>query len=83
MFLLSKIRPLYKEIPRIFKILVLISIVFLLVNETSKEHIVLEKILYISYLILFKKNEVQALFHSSSEVDGITLEFAFKLDIKI
>lgn len=51
------------------------------VAEANRE--ILERILYICYLIQFKKNEVQALLNSSNEINTITLAFALKLGLKI
>lgn len=50
-------------------------------TEASKE--VLKKVLYICYLIWFKKNKIQALLDSGSEVNTIIPVFVSKLDLKI
>lgn len=47
---------------------------------------VLEKVLYIHYLLYFckdKKNKVQALINSGKKVDAIRLEYTLKLGLKI
>lgn len=57
---------------------------FLLVTEANKKNnIILDQILFVFYLIYFKKKEIHALINLSSKVNAITSEFAFKLGLKI
>ena len=52
-------------------------------TKTSQKDIVaLDQVLYIHYPIWFKKNKVQALLHSSSEVNAMIPEYVLKLDLK-
>lgn len=43
----------------------------------------LQKVLYIHYLIWFKKEEVQALINSVSEVNAMTPMYASKLGLNV
>ena len=52
--------------PKTFKKLVLVLATSLSVIETTKEDIIIEKILCILYLIWFKKKKVRALLDLSS-----------------
>lgn len=55
-----------------------------LVTRTSKEdNVALEQILYIYYLIRFKKNKVQALINLNNEVNAITPVYVSKLGLQI
>ena len=66
------------------KKLVSVSATFLLVTKTSKkDNVALQRVLYVYYQIQFKKNEVQALFDSNSEINTITLAYALKLGLKV
>lgn len=75
-------RSFYKVLSKL-KNLVLVLANSLFVTETSKEDNTLEKILYIYYLIWFKKNKVQALFDLSNKVNIMTSAFTSKLRLKI
>lgn len=54
------------------------------VTDVSKEEVVLAKVPYIYYPLYFKKNnqnKVQALINFNSEINPITLLYAFKLGL--
>ena len=52
-------------------------------TEASQEDVVLDWVPCICYPIWFKKNEVQALIDSSSEINAMTLEYTLKLGLKV
>lgn len=55
-----------------------------LVTEASKENnIILNWVLYINYLIWFKKNKVQALINSDSKVNVIISIYTLKLGLQV
>lgn len=68
----------------IAKNLVLVLVTSAPVIEVSKkDDILLEKVLCIYYLMLFKKNEMQALINSGSKINVITPTHLAKLGLKI
>lgn len=50
--------------------------------EVSRKNVVFDRVLYICYLIWFKKNEIQALIDLNSKVNIMILAFAFKLGFR-
>lgn len=66
---------------KIFKKIFSILTTSALMTKASME--ILKKILYIYYIIWFKKNKVQALFNLNYEANAMTLAFAFKLGPKV
>ena len=52
-------------------------------TEASQEDVVLDRVPCIRYLIRFKKNDVQALIDSGSEVNAMTPGYASKLGLKV
>lgn len=74
----------YPESP---KKLVLILVTFVPMIEASKEgEVILRKVLYIHYLLHFRKNkenEIWALINLSNNINAITLGFAAKIGPKI
>lgn len=77
--------PLFEGLPKIFKKLASISATFLLVIEASKKDIILEKILYIHYLLCFQKNiiDVKTLNNFSIEANVMILAYFSKLGLQI
>ena len=66
-----------------------IKLVLVLANSSSmiktikKDDVALKGILCIYYPIKFKKNEVEALINSSSEINVMALVYAAKLGLKV
>lgn len=59
-------------------------VIFASVTEVSKKNdVILERVLYIYYLVLFKKNKVHILINLDSKVNIMILGYASKLDLKI
>lgn len=52
-------------------------------DKAREQDVVLERVLCIQYPIWFKKNKVQALLDSSSEVNAMTLACGLKLGLKV
>ena len=52
-------------------------------TKASKKNVILDRITYICYLIWFKKNEVQTLIDSGSEINTMILAYALKLSFKV
>lgn len=54
-------------------------------TKTSKKDVILEKVLFIYYLMQFRKNQVktQALIDSGSEINVITLAYIASLGLKV
>ena len=52
-------------------------------TEASQEDVILDQVSCICYPIRFKKNKVQALIDSGSEVNAMTLGYALKLGLKV
>lgn len=54
------------------------------VTEISKKNnFILDRVLYIYYLVYFKKNEIRSLINSDSEVNAITPAYASQRGLKI
>ena len=64
------------------KKLVLVLATSTSMTDAREEALVLKYIPYIYYPIRFKKNKVQALFNSSSEVNAMTLPYISKLGLR-
>ena len=75
--------PLYKQLHRASKKLVLVLATSASVTEASQEDVVLDQISCICYLIWFKKNEVQALIDFGNKVNAMTPEYTLKLTLKV
>lgn len=77
-------RLFYKVLSRTSKKLVLVLEIFAPITEASKkDNIALDRVLCIYYPIWFKKNEVQTLINSGSEINAIELAYILKLGLKI
>lgn len=78
--------PLYKELHQISEKLVLVSTISIPVTEISKKkNIILEKVLFIYYLLCFQKKtlEIKALIDFNCKVNTITPIYALKLGFEI
>lgn len=77
----------YQILPGIFKKLISVLATFLSITEANKEdEIVLKKIPYIHYLLCFckdKKNKIQALNNSVSEINPMILAYILELGFKV
>lgn len=71
--------------PRAKKLLPVLATFFSMTgaSKEAQEVIILDWVLYIYYLVQFKKNEVRALIDLSSKVNVMTLEFAAKLGLNV
>lgn len=73
-------KPLFEYMFKIFKKLVsVLAISIPLIEATKKDNIVLEKISYIHYPILFKIDKVRALINSGNKINIMTPAYALKL----
>ena len=81
---LQQKEPLCKQLHQVFKKLVSVLATSVPVTEASQEDVIaLNWVSCICYPIWFKKNKVQALINSGSEVNTITPGYASKLGLKV
>lgn len=74
----------FECLPKIFKKLVsVLAISALRIRATQKDNWVLEKVSYIYYSVLCKKDKIKALINLSSEVNTMILTYAAKLGLEV
>lgn len=80
-------RLFFERLPSIFKKLVSVSVTFAPMTWAGKKNeLVLDKVLYIHYLLHFRKNKenkLQALINLDSKVNAMTPAYASKLGLKV
>lgn len=76
---------LFDQVPQASKKSTSISTTSLLMAKVSIKNPskILDWVLYINYLVLFKNNEVWALINFGNKVNAMTSEYTLKLDLKI